>query len=39
MQLKKHKKGVLEAHVIWALKELLNDSENLASLAVDIGRY
>lgn len=37
--LKSIKKDVLEAHVIWALKELLNDSENLASLAVDIGRY
>lgn len=37
--LKSIQKDVLEAHVIWALKELLNDSENLASLAVDIGRY
>lgn len=29
----------LEAHVIWVLRDFLKDTENLASLAVDISNY
>lgn len=30
---------ILEAHVMWVLREFLNDSENLTCLAVDISAY
>lgn len=32
-------KDMLEAHVLWALRQLLEDTENLASLAVDVSAY
>lgn len=32
-------KPLLESHVIWVLRNLIEDTENLASLAVDISTY
>lgn len=32
-------KDTLESHVVWILRQLLTDTENLASLAVDIAAY
>jgi hypothetical protein len=32
-------KDKLEAHVAWSIREFLNDTENLTSLAVDISNY
>ncbi len=32
-------KDLLEAHVVWVLRSLIGDTENLASLAVDISTY
>lgn len=37
--LKNIPKDLLEAHVVWVLRDLIEDSENLASLAVDIATY
>lgn len=37
--LKNVPKNLLEAHVVWVLRSLLEDTENLASLAVDIAAY
>lgn len=32
-------KDILEAHVVWVLRDFLKDTENLASLAVDVSAY
>ncbi len=37
--LKNIPKDLLEAHVVWVLRDLIKDTENLASLAVDIATY
>lgn len=37
--LKNVPKDLLEAHVVWVLRNLLEDTETLASLAVDIATY
>ena len=37
--LKDISKDKIEAHVAWSIREFLNDTENLASLAVDVSEY
>lgn len=37
--LKNIQKDILETYVVWVLRDLIGDTENLASLAVDIVKY